>query len=56
MNTRLFTFAGGETVTARCSDGCRGGSLSPGIPRLDVAAGSVSPQPLAPNGFSRDNE
>jgi hypothetical protein len=31
---------------ARCSDGCRGGSPSPWNPRLDVAAGSVSPQPL----------
>ena len=47
MNTRLFTFAGGETGVWRVvrMDAVAGAPL-PGIPRLDVAAGSVSPQPL----------
>lgn len=47
MNTRLFTFAGGETGVWRVvrMDAVAGAPLH-GIPRLDVAAGSVSPQPL----------
>lgn len=46
MNTRVFTFAGGETGVWRVvAMNAVAGAPLPGIPRLNVAAGSVSPQP-----------
>ena len=46
MNTRLFTFAGGETGVWRVVRMEPWREPLSWNPRLDVAAGSVSPQPL----------